>query len=56
MSTRTSRTPATANESRGAADDTLRAMRARRTAWALGLLAIAFYVGFMVWIAIQGPR
>ena len=25
------------------------------TAWVLGLLAIAFYVGFMVLTAIQGP-
>ena len=56
MSTGTPRNPVAANESRSAADDALRAARARRTAWVLGLLALAFYVGFMVLTAIEGPR
>jgi hypothetical protein len=56
MSTGTPRNPVAANESRGAADDALRAARVRRTAWVLGLLALAFYVGFMILTAIEGPR
>ena len=56
MSTGTPRNPTAANESRGAADDALHAARARRTAWVLGLTALAFYVGFMILTAIQGPR
>jgi hypothetical protein len=56
MSRGTPRNPVAANESRDAADDALRAARARRTAWALGLLALVFYVGFMVLTAIGGPR
>jgi len=38
------------------AEDAQRAARVRRSAWLLGLLAIAFYVGFMVLTAIEGPR
>ena len=56
MSTGTPRNPVAANASRGAADDALRAARVRRTAWVLGLLALAFYVGFMILTAIEGPR
>jgi hypothetical protein len=56
MSTGASRNPVTADASRGAEDDALRAARVRRTAWVLGLLALAFYVGFMVLTAIEGPR
>jgi uncharacterized membrane protein (DUF485 family) len=56
MSTGTPRNPVAANENRGAAGDALRAARVRRTAWALGLLALAFYVGFMILTAIEGPR
>ena len=32
------------------------APRNRRVAWLLGLLALTFYVGFMVLTAIGGPR
>jgi len=56
MSTGASRNPATAAASRDAADGALRAARVRRGAWLLGLLALAFYVGFMVLTAIEGPR
>ena len=56
MSTGASRNPVTADASRGAEDDALRGVRARRTAWVLGLLALVFYVGFMILIAIEGPR
>jgi uncharacterized membrane protein (DUF485 family) len=56
VNTRAPRNPATASASRDAADDALRAARVRRTAWVLGLLALAFYVGFMVLTAIEGPR
>ena len=54
MSTRTPGSPANARAGRDT--DTLRAARARRNAWVLGLLALAFYVGFMVYTAIEGPR
>jgi len=56
MSTGTPRNPANANLRRDAEDDALRAARARRNAWVLGLLALAFYVGFMIYTAVQGPR
>jgi uncharacterized membrane protein (DUF485 family) len=56
MSARASRNPPPAEVSRAAEDDALRAARARRTAWLLGLLALAFYVGFMVLTAVEGPR
>ncbi len=56
MSTGAPRNPATAGVSRDAADDALRAARVRRMAWLLGMLALAFYVGFMVLTAIEGPR
>jgi uncharacterized membrane protein (DUF485 family) len=56
MSTGAPRNPVTADVSRDAADGAQRAARVRRTAWALGLLALAFYVGFMVLTAIEGPR
>jgi hypothetical protein len=56
MSTGMPRNPIAADERRGAADDALRAARARRMGWLLGLLAIAFYVGFMVVTVMQGPR
>jgi len=55
MSTAMPRKPATAEVRRGAADDALRAARARRMAWSLGLLVIVCYVGFMVWTRIKGP-
>jgi hypothetical protein len=56
MSTGVPRNRAAADASRDAADDALRAANARRAAWLLGLLAVAFYVGFMVLTAIGGPR
>ncbi len=56
MSTRTPRNTVAAGATRDAADDALRAVRARRMGWLLAVLAIAFYVGFMVWTAIEGPR
>jgi hypothetical protein len=56
MSTGAPRNPATADVRRDAPGDALRAARVRRSAWLLGLLAIAFYVGFMVLTAIEGPR
>jgi uncharacterized membrane protein (DUF485 family) len=56
MSTGAARKPATAAANRDAADDALRAARVRRTGWLLGLVALAFYVGFMVLTAIEGPR
>jgi uncharacterized membrane protein (DUF485 family) len=56
MNTGASRRPTPADVSRGAEDDALRAARVRRTAWVLGLLALAFYVGFMVLTAVEGPR
>jgi uncharacterized membrane protein (DUF485 family) len=56
MSTAAPRHPTPADVSRGAADDLLRNARVRRTAWVLGLLALAFYVGFMILTAIEGPR
>jgi uncharacterized membrane protein (DUF485 family) len=55
MSAVTPRNPATAASSRGAADEALRVARARRMAWALGLIVIACYVGFMVLTGIKGP-
>ena len=56
MSTGASRNPVPAGASRGAEDDARRAARVRRTAWLLGSLALAFYVGFMILTAIEGPR
>lgn len=56
MSTATPRNTLAADARRDAADAALRAARARRMGWALGLLAIAFYVGFMILTAIGGPR
>jgi len=56
MSTGTPRNPANADPSRDAEDGALRAARVRRNAWVLGLLALAFYVGFMIYIATEGPR
>ncbi|MEO8463958.1 MAG: hypothetical protein ABI640_01345 [Gammaproteobacteria bacterium] len=56
MSTGTPRNPANADATRAAADDALRAARARRNGWVLGLLALAFYVGFMIYTGIEGPR
>ena len=56
MSTGAPRNPTPADTSRDAADDMPRAARVRRTAWVLGVLALAFYVGFMVLTAIEGPR
>ena len=56
MSTGAHRNPATADGTRDAADGALRAARVRRTAWLLGFLALAFYVGFMVLTAIEAPR
>ena len=55
MSMGTSRNPANADATRAGANDALRA-RARRNGWVLGLIALAFYLGFMVYIAIEGPR
>lgn len=55
MSTGTPSNSANAAASRDAAADALRAARVRRSAWVLGLLALAFYVGFMVYTAIEGP-
>jgi len=54
MSMGTSRNLATATSGRGAADDALRAARARRMAWALAAIVIACYVGFMVLTGIKG--
>jgi hypothetical protein len=56
MSAGMPRNRAAATAGRDAEDDALRAARARRTAWLLGLLALAFYVGFMVYTALGGPR
>jgi uncharacterized membrane protein (DUF485 family) len=56
MNTGASRNPVAASKSRDAADDAQRVARARRVAWLLGLLAVAFYVGFMILTAIEGPR
>jgi hypothetical protein len=56
MSSGAPRNPANAGASRDAADDALRTARARRNAWVLGLLALAFYVGFMIYTAVEGPR
>lgn len=50
-----SRSPA-APDARRSAEEAQRMTRARRMAWGLALLAIAFYVGFMVLTAIEGPR
>jgi uncharacterized membrane protein (DUF485 family) len=54
MSTGSSRNPATADIGRDS-EAARRAARVRRTAWTLALLAIAFYVGFIVLTAINGP-
>ena len=56
MSTGASRNRVAADASRDAEDGALRSARARRMGWALGLLALAFYIGFMVWTAIEAPR
>ena len=39
---------------RGDGDDAARAAKARRMAWLLGGLALAFYVGYMVLIFVRG--
>ena len=39
---------------RGDGDDAARAARARRSAWLLGGLALAFYVGYMVLVFVRG--
>jgi hypothetical protein len=39
----------------GDGDEAQRAARVRRTAWALALLAVACYLGFIVWTALRGP-
>jgi hypothetical protein len=56
VSTGTPRNSTNADASHNAAEDALRAARVRRNGWVLGLLALTFYVGFMVYIAIEGPR
>ena len=56
MSTGAPRNPTTPDARRGVVDDAQRAARVRRAAWLLGLLALAFYVGFMVLTVIEGPR
>jgi hypothetical protein len=55
MSTGARRKPATADVSREAADDALRAARVRRMGWGLGLLMIACYLGFIALTALEGP-
>jgi hypothetical protein len=55
MSTRSRQPTVTASADRSGTDEALRAARVRRSAWVLGLLALAFYVGFIVWSAIRGP-
>jgi hypothetical protein len=55
MSSRSRQPAVTASEGLSGADEALRAARVRRSAWVLGLLAVAFYVGFIVWSAIRGP-
>jgi hypothetical protein len=39
---------------RGDGDDAARAARARRNAWLLGGLALAFYLGYMVLVFVRG--
>jgi hypothetical protein len=55
MSTGARQPAVTPGKDRGDADEALRAARVRRSAWALAILAIAFYVGFIVWRALRGP-
>jgi hypothetical protein len=46
--------PAVSHDRRGAeAARAARVAHARRTAWLLGALALAFYVGFYVWSLIR---
>jgi hypothetical protein len=39
---------------RGTDADAARLAKARRNAWVLGGVALAFYVGYMVWFLIRG--
>ncbi len=55
MSDRPARITGDVANSRGAADDSARAARLRRSAWLLGLLAIAFYLGFIFWNLTRAP-
>jgi hypothetical protein len=40
---------------RAVAEDVVRAAKVRRSAWALALLAAAFYVGFIAWNVLRAP-
>jgi hypothetical protein len=39
----------------GVAEDAERAVRIKRNAWLLALLAAAFYVGFIAWNLLRAP-
>jgi hypothetical protein len=41
--------------SRGDGEDAVRAAKVRRSAWALALLALAFYLGFIAWNVLRAP-
>ncbi|HEY9181773.1 MAG TPA: hypothetical protein VIQ99_01155 [Gammaproteobacteria bacterium] len=36
-------------------EDAVRAAKVRRSAWALALLAVAFYLGFILWNVLRAP-
>ena len=47
---------AAVREHRGTDEDAVRAAKLRRSGWLLGLLAIGFYVGFLLWNLLLKPR
>jgi hypothetical protein len=53
MSERARQAPGAAQRG-DAGDDAARIARARRSAWVLGGVALALYVGYMVWFVIRG--
>ncbi len=43
-----------ARQAHGAAADAERLAKARRNAWVLGGMALAFYFGYMAWMFVRG--
>jgi hypothetical protein len=43
-----------ARQAHGAAADAERLAKARRSAWVLGGMALAFYFGYMAWMFVRG--
>jgi hypothetical protein len=55
MNERARRAAGAVAPNRSDAEDAARAARIRRSAWALALLAVVFYVGFIAWNVLRAP-